>query len=86
MKSNTHTLESLRFKPLSSWTMKYPHELQDFNEETRDHLMTIHRSDGLYNHLSFADKNQDFSENYFEVITTPGQLTVQWSCIYGMSS
>src|SRR5690606_19663157 len=43
-----------------------------FANDTADHQMTVLHDDGVYRHLLFRDPQHSF--NWFELITTPGQL------------
>lgn len=75
MNSQTYSPEALRFKPHNSWNFRYPDELEDFHDDTTNHVLKIIKADGLYNHLSLYSPQS--SEYSFEVITTPGQLMVR---------
>lgn len=46
-----------------------------FRTETADHVMEVALDQGLYRHLRFRAPRSGF--NWFELITTPGQLTVR---------
>lgn len=48
--------------------------LADFQRETANHTMRVHRDDGLYRHIEFS--NCGSSVYRFDLITWPGHLTV----------
>lgn len=48
--------------------------LVDFQRDTLNHTMQVHRDDGLYRHIEFS--NRGSSVYRFDLITWPGYLTV----------
>ncbi|WP_427019343.1 hypothetical protein ACQCSX_22565 (plasmid) [Pseudarthrobacter sp. P1] len=46
-----------------------------FRTETADHVMEVALDQGLYRHLRFRNPGTGFC--WFEIITTPGQLTIR---------
>lgn len=46
-----------------------------FRTDTADHVMEVALDQGLYRHLRFRKPGTGF--NWFELITTPGQLTIR---------
>lgn len=48
--------------------------LSRFTEETRDHVMTVLRDDGLYRHLKFSAPGTNMYR--FDLVTWPGYLAV----------
>lgn len=48
--------------------------LSDFQRDTTDHTMRVHRDDGLYRHIEFS--NSGSSVYRFDLVTWPGYLTV----------
>lgn len=48
--------------------------LCDFQRDTLNHTMQVHRDDGLYRHIEFS--NRGSSVYRFDLITWPGYLTV----------
>lgn len=49
-------------------------ESDRFRLDVANHVMTVLHNDGVYRHLLFRDK--DSALYWFEIITTPGQLTI----------
>jgi hypothetical protein len=45
-----------------------------FARNTAGHTMTVLHDDGLYRHLRFTSNPRGYSEYWFDLITTPGQL------------
>ncbi len=48
--------------------------LSNFQRDTTDHTMRVHRDDGLYRHIEFS--NRGSSVYRFDLVTWPGYLTV----------
>jgi hypothetical protein len=53
----------------------YPDVLERYRKDTEKHQMTVLHNDGLYRHLLFKETGSSFY--WFELITTPGQLTIR---------
>jgi hypothetical protein len=62
-------------KPLTVSNDYHPEALQRFNRDVEDHELTVLLDQGLYRHLRF--KEPGTSMYYFDIITTPGQLTIR---------
>jgi hypothetical protein len=52
----------------------YPEIAARFARDTAGHTMTVLHDDGLYRHLRFSSRPGGYSEYWFDLITTPGQL------------
>lgn len=53
----------------------HPEMLARYNRDTAEHEMTVRLDQGLYRHLLF--KKPGTSMYWFEIVTTPGQLTIR---------
>lgn len=52
----------------------YPEIAARFARDTAQHQMTVLHEEGLYRHLRFSIRPSGYSEYWFDLITTPGQL------------
>lgn len=62
-------------KPLAVSNDYHPEALRRFNIDVDEHEMTVLLDQGLYRHLRF--KKPGTGMYYFDIITTPGQLTIR---------
>ncbi|MFE7954436.1 hypothetical protein [Streptomyces sp. NPDC057413] len=53
---------------------EYAEIAKRFARDTARHQMAILHDDGLYRHLRFSSRLQGYSEYWYDLITTPGQL------------
>lgn len=64
----------MTLKPLAPAHIRYPETLERFNADVSSHNMSVLLDQGVYRHLVFSNGSW---HNRFEIITTPGQLTLR---------
>lgn len=55
----------------------YPEVLERFRKDTAEHAMVVMRDNGLYRHVRFQRPSEHRWMYWYELITTPGQLTIR---------